>query len=208
MTISIKSHFVFFVVLLLFASTSSCSLFNKSQKQAKQEQEPEEELVEEVKKEIVWLDIEEAVARSEEKPKKIIIDLYTDWCHWCKVMDKNTFTNDVIIDLVNEHYYPVKLNGEAKDTLSFQDKEYVFYKKPGSNRGFHELAYALTGGRLSYPTIVFLDEESKVLQPIPGYKKPTDMEAILTYFGKGHHKTAIWKEFLETFESQLPPAAE
>ena len=38
-----------------------------------------------------WLTFEEAVERSKTEKRKIFIDVYTDWCGWCKVMDKNTF---------------------------------------------------------------------------------------------------------------------
>ncbi len=195
-----QSSYKILSLILILALSSSCSLFKKAQK--------EEAVIEEAKPaEITWISIEEAEAKAKSEPKKILVDMYTDWCHWCKVMDKNTFSNEVIIDLVNEDFYAVKLDGETKDTLNFQGKDYFFRTKPGSNRGFHELAYALSGGRLSYPTIVFLDESTQMLQPIPGYKKPTDMEAILTYFGQGFHKDTPWKEFLTTFESKLPKDA-
>jgi len=53
---------------------------------------------------IKWLDFEEAVALNSKKPKKIFIDMYTDWCGWCKKMDAATFINPVIVDYMNEHY--------------------------------------------------------------------------------------------------------
>ena len=44
--------------------------------------------------------------------KKIIIDLYTDWCGWCKVMDRNTFTDKQVIEYINNYFLPVKFDAE------------------------------------------------------------------------------------------------
>ena len=68
------------------------------------------------KDKIEWLSFEEAVKRNEKEPKKFIVDVYTDWCGWCKKMDANTFTNPVIIKYINENYWAVKLNAERKDS--------------------------------------------------------------------------------------------
>ena len=71
-------------------------------------------------KKIQWLTFEEAVEKSKETPKKIIIDLYTDRCGWCKRMDKTTFQNPIIADYINENYYAVKLNAEQKENIEFE----------------------------------------------------------------------------------------
>ena len=123
---------------------------------------------------VQWLTIEEAVAKMEVEKRKIFIDMYTDWCGWCKKMDKATFEQPHIATYLNENYYPVKFNAEFKEEISYNGKTYKFIKS--GRRGYHELAAELSKslGRLSFPTIIFVDSDLTVLQPhprLPGSQK-------------------------------------
>lgn len=142
---------------------------------------------------IKWLSWEEVVEKSKYKKKKIVVDVYTQWCGWCKRMDQTTFTNPFIISYVNQHYYPVKFDAETKADILFNGKTYRFVKN--GMRGYHELAAQITRGRLSYPTFVFLDETFEVIQSIPGYRSVGEFETILTYFGTNSHKTTPWESY-------------
>jgi len=149
-----------------------------------------------------WYSIEEAIKLNEKAPKKIFIDVYTDWCGWCKVMDKNTFSQTKIAEMLNTYYYPVKFNAEQKDSILFKGKTYRYIGNAGS-RGYNELAATILKGQLSYPTVVFMDEEMNVIQPIPGYRAPGEMEPILKFFGTGAYKTVPWEEYMKSFKSEL-----
>ena len=82
--------------------------------------------------EIKWYEFEEAVAKTDEEPKKIFLDLYTDWCGWCKKMDASTFKNPRIAELLNEYFYPVKFNGEHKEPVVFHSANGSVNKTPYS----------------------------------------------------------------------------
>jgi len=75
---------------------------------------------------IKWYTLEEAVEANKTNKKKFAIDVYTSWCHWCKVMDKETFTDPAVIKYMNEHFYAIKFDGEHKDNITFQGKNYKF----------------------------------------------------------------------------------
>jgi len=75
---------------------------------------------------INWLTLEQAYAKTKIAPKKVIIDVYTGWCGWCKVMDKNTFTNASVIKYINENYYAVKLDAESTKDIRIENKVYKF----------------------------------------------------------------------------------
>lgn len=117
---------------------------------------------------IEWMTIEEAIAANEEAPKKLFIDVYTDWCHWCKVMDKKTFTDGEVIDYLNENFYPVKFNAEQKEPITFKGKTYEY--TPAGRRGVHLLAYALLNKQASYPSFVVLDEELNGVTILKGFQ--------------------------------------
>lgn len=151
--------------------------------------------------EVKWLTFEEAIALHEETPKKLLIDLYTDWCGWCKVMDKNTYSKVEIAAYINENFYPIKFNAEQKGDVVFNDHTFEFV--PSGRRGYHQLAAALTNNKLSYPTTVFMDEELRIIQPIAGYLKAEQMEPILLYIGDDHFKTTKWQDFTKNNKTSL-----
>jgi thioredoxin-related protein len=143
-----------------------------------------------------WLTWEEALERSQIEKRKFFVDVYTDWCGWCKKMDKATFQKPEIAEYLNQNYYSIKFNAEQKGEINLNDKLYKFVKS-GKN-GYHELAVEITYGKLSYPTIVFLDENAKVIQPISGYKDAKMFKMIMSYFAEDHFKTTPWKKFAAT----------
>lgn len=150
---------------------------------------------------IQWYSIEEAVKLNEKNPKKFFIDVYTDWCGWCKVMDQRTFSHPVIAGLITKYYYPVKLDAEQKQDIVLGDKTYKFVAQ--GKKGYHELAAALLNGNMSYPSIVYLDERLNMLQPIPGFQTPEQIEPILVFFGTNASSSTKWEDFTKTFKTQL-----
>jgi thioredoxin-related protein len=138
-------------------------------------------------KHINWLTIQQAYALTQKKPKKFVVDVYTDWCGWCKVMDRETFSKPAIVDYVNENYYPVRFNAEQTGDVTLGQNTFKYVSSSGG-KGVHELAAALLRNQLSYPTTVFLDEKFNLIQPIAGYLEPRTFHQIVTYFGNNYHQ--------------------
>lgn len=145
--------------------------------------------------ELRWMSWEEAVAlaSSEKNPKKIFVDVYTDWCGWCKKMDQDTFQQPEVAAYMMENFYMVKLDAEQTAPIDYKGKTFSFV--PSGRRGYHELAAALLQGRLSYPTVVFLDEQLNMLSPVPGYQKPDAFMRIARYFGDNIYKDKDWQTY-------------
>lgn len=153
--------------------------------------------------EVKWLTFEEAMELHEKEPRKLLIDLYTNWCGWCKRMDKSTYGNQVISSYINENFYAIKFNAEQTEPVEFNGHTFKFIPEAGRN-GTHEIAYAVTGNKLSgYPMTVFMDEELRIIQPISGYLQPQQMEPILNFIGGGHYKSTKWDDFKKNHKSAL-----
>lgn len=149
---------------------------------------------------VKWYTFEEAVELNKKEPRKILIDLYTDWCGWCKVMDKQTFKDPTIAKILNEKYYPVKFNAESSDTITFQGKTFINSKQ--GNRPPHQLAVAIMQGKMSYPSIAFMSEENKFITVVPGFQKPADMEPLLLYISTSlYEKNINFEEYKKNFKS-------
>ncbi len=140
---------------------------------------------------INWLSLEQAYAKTKIAPKKVIIDVYTGWCGWCKVMDKNTFTNAAVIKYINENYYAVKLDAESTKDIKIADKIYKFDETNKTNQA----AIELLQGKMSYPSIVYLDEKFNMIQPLPGYMDAKAFHQVITYIGDNNHKKEDFEKY-------------
>jgi thioredoxin-related protein len=152
---------------------------------------------------VKWYTIEEAEALSKQNPRKIMIDVYTDWCGWCKKMDAETFSHPVIAEFINNNYYAVKLNAESTADITFKGNTYKYVSENG--RGYHELAAGLLNGRLSFPSIAYLNEKLELLGAVPGYRGPIDMEPLLNYIAEDKYLTQSLEEYEQTFKSKIQP---
>ena len=151
--------------------------------------------------ELKWCTLEEAEKMNKIVPKKLFIDVYTDWCGWCKKMDKEVFTNPEIVAYLSENFYTVKFNAETQDTIVFNGGKYVNLVK--SARSTHPLALWLLGWRLSYPSIVYFTEKLEYLGPMPGYKTAEQLEVIINYIGQDKFRTMSMEDFEKTFLGKI-----
>lgn len=146
--------------------------------------------------EVEWLSWEEAIRRNQETPKNILVDVYTDWCGWCKQMDKQVFSHAKVSAYIREHFYAVKLNAEQREPISYDD--HVFrYDPDHGRRGIHALAVSLLDGRMSYPSVVYLDGEEKRISVSPGFKPAKDYLRELVYINEGHFRKMSFEAYLQ-----------
>jgi thioredoxin-related protein len=82
-----------------------------------------------------------------------------------------------------------------KEKKPIEYKGNTFKYVPSGRRGYHELAAALLQGKMSYPTVVFLDEEMNMLSPVPGYQQVGPFLQIAKYFGDNIYKDKDWQSY-------------
>jgi len=63
-----------------------------------------------------WKDSNFLKAKQEKKP--ILLDIHGTWCHWCHVMDKETYSNSEIISFVNKQYIAIKVDTDQRPDIN------------------------------------------------------------------------------------------
>jgi thioredoxin-related protein len=128
---------------------------------------------------INWMTWEQAIEANKKSPKMIFVDLYTGWCGWCKVMDNKTFTDSLVIDYMNRHFYAVKFDAEQRNDVKYNNQ--VFKYNPTYKA--HDLAISLLDGGMSYPSFVVLNGKEQRVKIIKGYIEApvflTNLKAII-----------------------------
>ncbi|MCW5908620.1 MAG: DUF255 domain-containing protein [Chitinophagales bacterium] len=147
---------------------------------------------------MTWKEMQEAQKR---EPRKVFVDVYTDWCGWCKRMDQTTFVHPEIVKYLNENYYAIKFDAEERESIRFKGKDYKFVAS--GNRGYNELAAEILKGRMSYPTSVYLDENMDLLFPVPGYLEPKTLEQVLHFVGENVYKQMTFDIFQKDFTGKI-----
>ena len=149
------------------------------------------------KEQLHWMTLQEAETAMLKERRPMLIDLYTSWCGWCKVMDKKTYSNKQVIDYVQDKFYPVRINAETQENLNWGNKLYGFNSQYRAN----DLAVYLTYGQLSFPTTVFIPTDGSGPQPIAGYQNPRDFELIVKYFGEGRYGKESFEQYQQAFKA-------
>jgi thioredoxin-related protein len=150
---------------------------------------------------IKWHKFNDVEELQKTSSKKVFIDVFTDWCGWCKKMDATTFSHPVIVKLMNQYFYAVKLDAENAEIINYKGKQYT---KPNDRKQTpNDFAAMILNGKMSYPTTVYLDETLTSFGPVPGYLEPKTLEKILHYYGENHFKTISWPDFEKNFVSEI-----
>ena len=155
------------------------------------------------------MSLDEVREAQKTNPKNVLIDVYTNWCGPCKLMDRNTFSNTDIIRIINENYYAVKFNAEGNDTVTFMDKVFTNPNfdstKTQRRNSSHQFTQFL--GVNAYPSTLFFDSEMNYLTPVRGYLNPKQIEIYLLLFKDDTYKDvksqSDFDNFIKNFKSQV-----
>lgn len=110
---------------------------------------------------------ESGLAEAKKQNKLILIDVYTDWCKWCKKMDSDVYSNKEITEYLEDNFIFVKLNGEGNSKITY------------NNRVVTETVIAKQFGVDGFPTTIFLKSNGSLISSMPGYYPPDKFLTIL-----------------------------
>lgn len=150
------------------------------------------------KKQIKTYSMKEAMALSKKKPKKILVNVYTNFCNSCKVQNKTTFVDTSIASYIDKNFYLVNFDAESSDTIVFNNEKH--FKQLINGYPLHTFAFKITGGRLVLPTLAVLDENLTTIEALNMYQHPKNLKPALVYFGDNHYKTKKWSDFIQDYQ--------
>ncbi len=156
---------------------------------------------------VQWLSIEQALELQKKEPKKIFMDIYTDWCGPCKMMDILTYSNKDVIEYVNKNFYPVKFNGEGNEEfehlgIRYSNPQYVATKRKNK---MHEFAQFL--GVQGYPVVIFFNEKNEPILPVMGVLDPAQLELYLKFVNSNDYLSVTneqqMNQYVENFQYEF-----
>jgi len=127
-------------------------------------------------KEIQWQPYDTGIKMIKEQNKKGFLHFYTDWCTYCKIMNKQTFIDAKIIDYLNDNFVAIRVNA---------DKQKDVAKKYGVSR---------------FPNTWFISEDSSSLSSQPGFIPPEMLLNMLKFLNTDSFKEMKFSEFIQTQE--------
>ena len=108
---------------------------------------------------IIWVSFQYANQVSGLTNRKILIYVYTEWCSWCKLFQKNALKSPEVIHYLNDTYFCVKLNAENKEDIPGKDRTFSYLPQQKVN----QLAHILLDGKMQYPAFVIINEQSEII---------------------------------------------
>jgi thioredoxin-related protein len=162
-----KSSFVLFAFLVLSVVSSACADGKKDS----------------TKQEVKWRTFDAGMTEAKQTGKKVLLDIYTDWCVWCKRLDQNVYSDPAVASYMTKYFVPVKLNAESDAKVHYKDSTYT------------SAAFAQGLGVTGYPTILFLDTKGDPIDRLGGYVEAPKFLPIIRFIGEDYFKKMSWEDF-------------
>lgn len=132
---------------------------------------------------VEWVTFTEGFALAAKENKLLVIDFYTDWCHWCKVMDKETYGSQVVVDYGKDKVIFAKINAETEEKVKYK----------GAHYSGRELAQIF--GVSGFPMTAFVNAKGELITSVPGFIPAETFQRFLKYLAEGWYKKIKYDEF-------------
>jgi len=139
---------------------------------------------------VQWYDYETGMAKAAAEGKYVVIDFWTGWCHWCKVLDEKTYSQEIVQKRLAEKFIAIKVNAESQDAQG---------KSPDAPSG---VGLARMYGVNSYPTTWFLNPQGQPISPLPGFVEAPQFSRILDYVSTGAYLTEDFQAYMAAGDGQ------
>ncbi|MBX7242446.1 MAG: DUF255 domain-containing protein [Bacteroidia bacterium] len=144
---------------------------------------------------VKWEKLDVAVENARKDGKFLFLDVYTDWCGWCKKMDKSTYRDTALIRILNSQFHPVKLDAEQESIMA-GGKKYL-----SNGQQFNELAVSVMNGQMAFPTTIILKPDMSGVYKQAGFIDGITMRAISSFFGqKLYEKNVDFNTYVKNYK--------
>lgn len=122
---------------------------------------------------IQWRSWDAGLREAGKNRRPVLVDVYTDWCGWCKRMDRDVYARAEVRGYLSKKFVTVKLDAEASDAAGYEGRRWT--SRTLASR------FNVTG----YPTTIFLRSNGEHLANLPGYIQADRFLLLLRYVGDG-----------------------
>jgi thioredoxin-related protein len=119
--------------------------------------------------ELEWLEYGEALDRAEKEKKHVIVDFYTNWCGWCKKMDRDTYGDSAVAAYIHDHFVLSKVNAESQKPIKLDE---------GTTTGVQLARQFKISG---YPATWFIRPDGNPIDGVAGYQAAPAFHRILVF---------------------------
>jgi len=138
------------------------------------------------KSSLKWMSFTEGLAQAKKTNKKVLVEVYTDWCGWCKKMDKETYANAGVAEYLSKYFVVVKLDAESSNKLMYNGEAYTEQELAD--------AFGITG----YPSIIFLKVNGDPITTYPGYADAVKFKKVISFIAEDHYLTKKFEDYIRT----------
>ena len=177
------------ICILAFAfllAIGACqALCSQTPSEKNKEQKTQESGAEKKTPNVTWYQYDDGLAKAKKEKKHMMVHFYTNSCGWCKKMDRNTFGNEDVKEVLNESYVPIKVNGQSARKVKLDGEDVTERQLAGMYRV------------RAYPITWFLKPSGERIAPRLGYASPEEFIYILNWVKDDLYEKISFQEFVK-----------
>jgi thioredoxin-related protein len=129
---------------------------------------------------VIWTSFQELDSLLSIAPKETIIFIHTDWCSYCRKMEKEVFSKKEIYDRLNKDFYLVELDAESVSEIAFDQQIWKPKTLKKITGQYHPLAFLLlTNQKMIFPSLLRYDQTFRLKNIKQKYLSPKELANFL-----------------------------
>ena len=136
-----------------------------------------------------WLAFDVATELAAKQKKHMVVDIYTTWCGWCKVMDRQTYGDPQVSAYLIDNFVLAKVNGESTAKIHWKGRELT------------ERQFAKEVGVTGYPATYFMKPDAELLGGVAGYIKSPDFMMYAKYVSTRWYEKGKVQDYVDSLRA-------